>query len=89
MAYNITKLNSASTIKKVLFIGAIIICLIIINGLVRSIYDLWHKQDLVVKAKKDLEKERGLNQELKSQLSYAKSEEFLEEEARNKLFGGN
>ncbi len=64
----------------------IIISLITIQNLVRSIYNLWNKQDLVVKAKKDLDREKQENQQLKTELSYVKSQEFIEEEARNKLF---
>jgi cell division protein FtsB len=86
MAYNITKISSKSTIKKIAFFGAIIICLLIINGLIRSIYNLWNKQDLVVKARQDLEKQKQTNKELKAQLSYVKSDEFIEREARDKLF---
>ena len=72
--------------KKVFFFLAIIVCIITINGLVRSIYNLWNKQDLVVSAKSDLEKEKQENQRLKSELSRVKSDEFIEAEARNKLF---
>ena len=86
MAYNITNLNSASTVKKILFFGIIIVCLIIINNLVRSIYDLWSKQDFVVKAQTDLEKANTENQELKRRLSLVKSDQFVEDEARDKLF---
>lgn len=86
MAYNITKLRSASTIKKVAFFVTIVVCLFIINGLIHSIFDLWNKQDVVVKARQELDLEKQKNDELKVQLGYVKSEEFVEEEARNKLF---
>jgi cell division protein FtsB len=86
MAYNITKLSSTSTAKKAAFFITIIVCLIIINGLVRSIWDLWHKQDLVVNAKHELSKQKQENQELKAQLTFVKSNEFVEKEARDKLF---
>jgi cell division protein FtsB len=86
MAYNITKLRSASTIKKVAFFITIIVSLIIINGLVRSIIDLWNKQDVVTTARQELNREKQKNEELKVQLGYVKSEQFVEEEARNKLF---
>ena len=86
MAYNITKIGSTSTIKKIVFFTTIILCLLVINGLVRSIYNLWNKQDLVVKAKEDLSKQKQENKELKTQLNYVKSEEFIEREARDKLF---
>lgn len=86
MAYNITKMSSPSTIKKIFFVVVIIGCLIVIQNLTRSIYDLWSKQDLVVRAQKDLDRERQEYQRLKAQLTFVKSEEFIEEEARNNLF---
>ena len=86
MAYNITKLRSASTIKKIVFLITIVICLIIINSLVHSIVDLWNKQDLVDRARQELDAEKQTNEELKAQLSYVKSEEFVEVQARDKLF---
>lgn len=86
MAYNITKPRSSSTIKKISFFFAVVLCLIVINNLARSIYDLWHKQDLVVKAQNNLDKEKKENLRLKSQLTYVASNQFIEEEARNKLF---
>jgi len=72
--------------KKVLFLVVIVLSAIIINSLVRSIYDLWKKQDLVVRAKIELEKQKEENQRLKSQLSVVGNDEFIEKEARNKLF---
>lgn len=86
MAYNITKLRSSSTVKKIAFFITIIVSVIIINGLVRSIYDLWSKQDLVVNARLELDSEKQKNQELQAQLTFVKSDEFVEEQARNKLF---
>lgn len=85
MAYNITEMRSSSTIKKVLFITSVIICLIIIQNLARGIYDLWRKQDLVIEAQTDLKKEKEENQKLKAKLIYVTSQEFIEKEARNKL----
>ena len=86
MAYNITKLRSTSTIKKVVFFTIIFVSLIIINGLIRSIIDLWSKQDVVVAARQELNQEKQKNQDLKVNLSYVESEEFVEEAARNNLF---
>lgn len=86
MAYNITKMSSPSTIKKIFFAVVIIACMIVIQNLIRSIYDLWNKQDLVIKAQKDLDREKQEYQRLKAQLTFVKSEEFIEEEARNNLF---
>lgn len=51
-----------------------------------SIYDLWHKQDLLTSAQRELVSEELKNQKFKTELSYAQSPQFLEEQARNKLF---
>ncbi len=72
--------------KKAVFILIVIVCLLIINNLVRSIYDLWHKQDLLVSAQKELEAEKLKNAKLKGEFSYVQSGLFIEETARNKLF---
>lgn len=74
------------SIKKIVFFIIIIISLLIINNFVHTIYNLWQKNDLVVKAKQNLEREKRENQELKNKLSEVKKKEFVEEEARNKLF---
>lgn len=71
--------------KKILFFAGILICVVTINGLARSIYDLWHKQDVVVSARIELEKEKKENERLKQQLVLVNSQEFIESEARNKL----
>ena len=73
-------------LKKTIFIVVVIILLLIINNLVRSIYDIWSKQDLLNQAQKELAKEESRNQKLKAELSYVQTPKFIEEEARNKLF---
>ena len=72
--------------KKVLFLTIVVILLVIINNLVRSIYDIWQKKDFVAEAEKILGFQKQENQRLKSALSYSKTQEFIEKEARNKLF---
>lgn len=72
--------------KKAAFILIVIVCLLIINSLIRSIYDLWSKQDLLVSAQKELEAEKLKNAKLKGELSYVESGQFIEEAAHNKLF---
>jgi len=51
-----------------------------------SIYDLWHKKDLLVRDQQELIRQKQENIRLKSELSYTKSREFIEKEARDKLF---
>ena len=72
--------------KKPIFILIVIVLIVIINSLLHSIYDLWHKQDLLVSAQKTLDAEKLKNQKLKSSLYQAQSEQFVEEQAHNKLF---
>ncbi len=72
--------------KKGIYIAAIIAFLLIIHGLLGSIVDLWSKQDLIIKARQNLAREKKDNQDLKGRLTYVQSREFIETEARNKLF---
>ncbi len=72
--------------KKIIFFGVIIVSLFIINNMIHSIYSMWQKQDLLTKAQKELEREKNTNLKLKQQLVYIKTPQFVEEEARNKLF---
>lgn len=72
--------------KKISYLITVVVLLLIINGLAHSIYDLWTKRDLLTEAQKTLDEEKAKNQKLKAELSYVQTKEFLEEEARNKLF---
>jgi cell division protein FtsB len=72
--------------KKAVFVLIVLVLLFIINGLAHSIYDLWHKQDLLTSAQRQLSQEKLKNQKLKGELSYVKSPQFIEEQAHNKLF---
>ena len=72
--------------KKTLFIVAIIVFLIIINNLVHSIYSIWQKDKLADDAEKQLIYQKEENERLKSALSYVQTQEFIEKEARDKLF---
>lgn len=72
--------------KKIIFIITVIILLFIVNNLVRSIYDIWQKKDVVLQIQKELDFQKQENQRLKSALSYSQTQEFIEKEARDKLF---
>lgn len=72
--------------KKAIFIVIVIILLLIINSLARSIFDLTGKRDLLTQAQKELEGEKLKNQKLKAELTFVKTDQFIEETAHNKLF---
>lgn len=72
--------------KKIFFFLALCIFVIIIIHLITSIYTLWHKQDVLTQAEKQLQKEQDQQKNLKKQLYVVEQPSFLEEEARNKLF---
>lgn len=74
--------------KKVLFIVTVIVCLIIINNLVRSIYSTWQKDKITLDAERQLGYQKQENERLKSELSYVQTQEFIERQARDKLFMG-
>ena len=69
-----------------LFFIILAISILVINNLIHSIFTLWQKYDLVTLAEKERQRQKQENQKLKSQLSYVQSKEFIEEQARNKLF---
>jgi cell division protein FtsL len=73
-------------VKKFLYILFVIVLLVVINNLAHSIYDLWHKQDLLTAAQKQLDLEKRENNKLKAELSNVQSPEFIQEQARDKLF---
>jgi cell division protein FtsB len=73
-------------VKKIVYIAIVIVLLVVINNLIHSIYDLWHKQDLLTVAQKQLDLEKEKNKKLKAELSYVQSQTFIEEQARDKLF---
>jgi len=73
-------------VKKIVYIATVIILLVLINNLGHSIYDLWHKQDLLTAAEKKLEIEKEKNKKLKAELSFVQNQAFIEEQARDKLF---
>ncbi len=72
--------------KKITFFTIIIVLLLTINDLAHSIYSTWQKQDLIVKAQKNLEQEQKENRKLKKAIVQVNRPQFVETEARNKLF---
>jgi cell division protein FtsB len=73
-------------VKRLVFFSIIIISLVIINNLVHSIYGLWQKKTVIMKAEQELNQQTKENLELKTKLVVVKKPQFVEEQARNKLF---
>lgn len=71
--------------KKTIFIIISIFLLFVIQNLFHSIYSLWQKQELLVKAAQQLEKEKAENAKLKRQMEWVKKPSFIEQQARDKL----
>ena len=72
--------------KKAVFILIVIVMLLIINSLIRSIYELWNKQDLLTSAQQELDAQKLKNLKLKAEFSYTQTPQFIDEQAHNKLF---
>lgn len=72
--------------KKIIFVIMVGTLLLIINDLARSMYDIWQKKDFITQAQKELDFQKQENQRLKSALSYSQTPEFIEKQARDKLF---
>lgn len=52
----------------------------------RSIYELWSKQDVIKEAQTQLKREEQKSETLKNELKTAQTPEFVESQARNELF---
>lgn len=72
--------------KKAAYLIVIIGLCLVINSLAHSIYNLWHKQDLLISAQRNLALAKQKNQELKAKYKIVTTKEFIEEEAHDKLF---
>lgn len=72
--------------KKIAYVLIVVGLLLVINSLVHSIIDLWSKQDLVNQAQSSLDQQKAENLKLKKDLKIVSGKEFIETQARNKLF---
>lgn len=72
--------------KRILFFVILLTSFFIIKNLVVSIYTLWQKQDLITQASRELDEQKKRNLVLKEQYKKTHSPDFVETEARNKLF---
>ena len=72
-------------LKKLISISVLIITVIIIKNLYVSIKNLSNNSRIVDNLQKQLEAQKKENNFLQQKLSYVKSNEFVEKEARDKL----
>ena len=73
-------------IKKIAFWVVVIFFAFVINSLLHSIISFSQKEKLIVNKEQQLAKEKKENILLKQQLAQARKPQFVEEEARDKLF---
>jgi cell division protein FtsB len=73
-------------VRKIAFVLFCIFCLIIIQGLLSSIIELWQRQDIIKQARLQLEAAKKEHQELREKMRRAEDASYIETEARNKLF---
>jgi cell division protein FtsB len=72
--------------KKVAFFTILLLCVLTINSQLHSIIGLWQKQSVLEKTQDELSRVQKEHAELKKQMKQVEDPDFLEEEARNKLF---
>ena len=72
--------------RRLFILGIFILSILIIINLVRSMYGSWKKQDVLKEAEIALREEKMRYKELQEKLKQAKSLQFIEREARDKLF---
>lgn len=71
--------------KTILILVIILLGAYIVNSL-RTVYDLWQKQSLILAAQHDLSSSQQENKSLREKLKVVQDPNFIEYEARNKLF---
>jgi cell division protein FtsB len=59
--------------------------LYLIASFSHSLYELWNKQEAVTREQQKVESARAANDKLKNELRYVQSDQFVEEQAREKL----
>ncbi|MDP3941455.1 MAG: septum formation initiator family protein [bacterium] len=72
--------------KKIGFFLVIVICFLVIQSLVRSIWTLWEKKDLLVTKQEELTRVKKRYEALKAQEKEVTNPQFAEKEIRDKLF---
>lgn len=72
--------------KKITFFTAIGIALMIIFSLIGSIYQLWHKQDVLYTTANKLAQIKKEHIDLTNKLRIVHTDQFVEEQARDELF---
>jgi len=63
----------------------IVVSIVMVINLSRSIWDLWRRRDVLGERQEVLRRAEEENKRLQSELEYAQSPEFIEQEARNRL----
>lgn len=72
--------------KRTIIIIASVSLLAIVANFSQSIYNLWHKRDLLSQAQNELKLAQKEHAQLQKQLAIVRSKQFVEEQARDKLF---
>ena len=72
--------------KRILYLIVVVGLILVNNGLIHSVIELWNKQNVVKEAQIKLDLEKKENEKLKDQLAYVQTNAFIENEARDKLF---
>ncbi len=74
--------------KRIIYFAAIVFLLTVIANLSFSIVTLWSKRDVLTQAQSQLIKEQEEQRNLKKQWKQVNSPNFVEQQARDKLFLG-
>ncbi len=74
-----------NTARKILPFLIILVLLLIIKGNISAILGSFHNENTTTNLKKQLSLQKKQNQYLKERLSYVKTDQFVREEAQDKL----
>lgn len=78
-------MQAKSSKKALVGWGVLLLSLLLTISLVRSLYENWRKGDVVRERRNQLERLEQENLRLKQNLEFARTPEFVEREARDKL----
>lgn len=74
------------SIKRLIYIGSIVIFLIISYNIIGNTVSIWQRQYVIDQAERELMRVKEENSRLKLQLEETSQRGYVEAEARNKLF---
>lgn len=72
--------------KRIIFLTISFILLVVIINMVKSLYDLYSKKDVLIQTQQKLTELQQQHNQLQKDLKKSTTQQFIEQQARDKLF---